>query len=158
MQPTLHPSRWVKRVLYSYSILFIIFQVFIDPWHHLKECWYLGSEKTQKYVTRIIEQLAKASRLCYWLASNLNNFMQVSSELTKECTTNLHCEVCKHAKKAYIHVQSNLFNTDTKGTEPSVGFTKVSQYYRCKECMIFGISGTKHTIHNGKVSVLQRCP
>ena len=114
----------------------------------------LGIRKNSKVCIKN-NRAAKTSRLCYWLqASNLNSFMQVSSEFTKECTTNLHCEVCKHAKKAYIHVQSNLFNTDTKGTEPSVGFTKVSQYYRCKECMIFGISGTKHTVHNVEVSVL----
>ena len=30
-------------------------------------------------------------------------------------------------------------------------------YYRGKECMIFGISGTKQTVHNREVSVLQRC-
>ena len=72
------------------ATLFCTFQVFIDPWHHLKECWYCGSEKTQKYVTKIIEsrlslivqvnvvlnrtvvvdsennRAAKGSRLCYW--------------------------------------------------------------------------------------------
>ena len=36
-------------------------------------------------------------------------------------------------------VKSNLFNTDTKGTEPSVRFTEVS----VGNGMIFGISGTK---------------
>ena len=31
-------------------------------------------------------------------------------------------------------------------------------YYRGRERMIFGISGTKQTVRNRKVSVLQRCP
>ena len=30
-------------------------------------------------------------------------------------------------------------------------------YYRGRECMIFGISGTKRTVCNREVSVLKRC-
>ena len=46
-----------------------------------------------------------------------------------------------------------MANMGIKGTEPSVRFTEVS-YYRGRECMIFGISGTKKTVHNREVSVL----
>jgi len=31
-------------------------------------------------------------------------------------------------------------------------------YYRDRECVIFGISGTKRTVRNREVSVLWRCP
>ena len=31
-------------------------------------------------------------------------------------------------------------------------------YYRGRESVIFGISGTKQTVHNREVSILQRCP
>ena len=31
-------------------------------------------------------------------------------------------------------------------------------YYRGRECMSFGISGTKRTVPNREVSVLLRCP
>ena len=51
------------------------------------------------------------------------------------------------------HVQSNLFNTDTIGKEPNVRFTEVP-YYRGRECIIFGISGTKRTIRHKEESVL----
>ena len=51
-------------------------------------------------------------------------------------------------------IQSKLFNTDTKGTEPSVRFTEVSVLQsRGGKCMSFGISGTKRTVRNREVSV-----
>ena len=53
-----------------------------------------------------------------------------------------------------MSIQSNLFNTDTKGTEPSlVSALQRCPYYRGRECMIFGISGTKQTVRNREVSV-----
>ena len=47
-----------------------------------------------------------------------------------------------------ILLQSNLFNTDTKGTEPIVRFTEVSVSQRSvyRECMIIGITGTKRNL------------
>ena len=46
-------------------------------------------------------------------------------------------------------IQSNLFNMDTKGTEKMAHFTDQRRlYYRGRECMIFGISGTKRTVRN----------
>ena len=53
-----------------------------------------------------------------------------------------------------IRLQLNLFNTDTKGTEPIVHFTEVSILQSFgRECMIFGISGIKRTVHTREVSV-----
>ena len=49
-----------------------------------------------------------------------------------------------------ISLQSNLFNMDTKGTEQVL---QRCLYYRGRECMIFGISGTKQTVRNREVSV-----
>ena len=46
-------------------------------------------------------------------------------------------------------IQSNLFNMDTKGTETMAHFTdQRCLYYRGRECMIFGISGTKRAVRN----------
>ena len=52
-----------------------------------------------------------------------------------------------------ISLQSNLFKTDTKGTEQVL---QRCPYYRGRECRIFGISGTKQTVCNREVSVLKR--
>ena len=54
----------------------------------------------------------------------------------------------------FSQLQSNLFNTDTKGTALSVPFTQWCPYYRGRECMIFGISGTKQTVCNREVFIL----
>ena len=51
-----------------------------------------------------------------------------------------------------LYSQTSLIRTP-KGTEPSVRFTEVS-YYIGRECMIFGISGTKRTVGNRDLSVL----
>ena len=52
-----------------------------------------------------------------------------------------------------MSIQSNLFNTDTKGTEPSlVSALQRCPYYRGRECMIFG------TLGPNKLSVIERCP
>ena len=58
-----------------------------------------------------------------------------------------------------MRIQSILINTDTKGTEPitSVRFTEVSVLKGQAMYDIFGISGTKRTVRNREVSVLQRC-
>ena len=45
--------------------------------------------------------------------------------------------------KMNVILQSNLFNTESKGTEPIVRFTEVSINYRGRECIFFGISGSK---------------
>ena len=42
-----------------------------------------------------------------------------------------------------VILQSNLFNTESKGTEPIVRFTEVYINYRGRECIFFGISGSK---------------
>ena len=52
-------------------------------------------------------------------------------------------------------LQSNRFNTDTKGTEPSVRFTEVSVLQR-QGMYDFWHSGTKRTVRNREVSILQR--
>ena len=49
-------------------------------------------------------------------------------------------------------------NTDTNVTEPSGESGQRCPYYRDRECIIFGISGTKRTVRNIEVSVLWRCP
>ena len=54
-----------------------------------------------------------------------------------------------------MSLQSNLFNTDTKGSESAL---QRCPYYRGRECMFFGISGTKRTVHNREVSILLRRP
>ena len=55
-----------------------------------------------------------------------------------------------------IYIQSNLFNMDTKGTE-SINcplYRSVCIIELAGEiCMIFGLSGTKQTVHNREVSV-----
>ena len=45
--------------------------------------------------------------------------------------------------KMNVILQSNLFNTESKGTEPIVRFTEVYINYRGRECIFFGISGSK---------------
>ena len=55
-----------------------------------------------------------------------------------------------------IYIQSNLFNMDTKGTEPinCLLYRSVRIIELAGEiCMIFGLSGTKQTVHNREVSV-----
>ena len=52
-----------------------------------------------------------------------------------------------------IITQSNLFNKDTKGIEPIVRSLQRCPYYRGRECMIFGISGTKQTVRLIEVSI-----
>ena len=47
-------------------------------------------------------------------------------------------------------IQSNLFNTDTKGTEPSLRFYR--GVHIIELCTIFGISGPN------ELSVMERCP
>ena len=49
-------------------------------------------------------------------------------------------------------IQSNLFNTDTKGTEPSVRFIQRCPYYRGRECMVSVFLGPK------QLSVIEMCP
>ena len=48
-----------------------------------------------------------------------------------------------YAAEVKKKVQSNLLNTDTKGTAPIAAFQ--SPYYRGKDSMNFGISRTKRT-------------
>ena len=45
-----------------------------------------------------------------------------------------------------VILQSNLFNTESKGTEPIVRFTEVSVNYRVRECIFFfAFLGAKRT-------------
>ena len=57
----------------------------------------------------------------------------------------------------FREVQSNLFNRTPKG-QNQVSAVQRFPYYRGRECMIFGISGTKRTVRNGDVSLLYRFP
>ena len=53
-------------------------------------------------------------------------------------------------------LQLNLFNTDTEGTEQSVCIIEV---FFVENIIYYGhFAGTKGTVHNRKVSILERCP
>ena len=59
--------------------------------------------------------------------------------------------------KMNVILQSNLFNTESKGTEPIVRFTEVSVNYRGRECFFFfGISGSKEDGWEGEVGTPNR--
>ena len=51
-----------------------------------------------------------------------------------------------------LYSQTSLIRTP-QGQNQLSGLQRCP-YYRGKECMIFGISGTKQTVRNGEVSVL----